>query len=106
MARWYGYSLKRTRKLLITEFFMLDGFLARHPPLDMLEAWKVGYKAPDLTGAKPSGKHKRRVNSEALAALPPRKKTKTLAQMPAFLRGPESLAMIEGLKAEWQTNSE
>jgi hypothetical protein len=45
------------------------------------------------------------MNSEALAQLPARKKIKKLAEMPAFLRTPDQLKMIEEVKKQWQTSS-
>jgi hypothetical protein len=44
------------------------------------------------------------MNSEVLAQLPVRKNVRTLDQMPAFLRTPEQLAMIEGMKKEWKSS--
>lgn len=104
MARWYGYSLEKTRGLLLTEFWMLDAFLARHPPVDLLAAAWLGFKAPGETVGAKNIVDAKRMNSEVLNSLPPRRNVKTLAQMPAFLRTPDQLKWIEGLKKQWQTS--
>ena len=104
MARWYGYSLATTRELLITEFFMLDGFLARHPPLDLLEAARLGFKSPDASPAL-TNRQAIRANTKALAQLPPRKRAKTIKSLPAYVNTPEHQALIAEVKAQWQTNS-
>lgn len=101
MARWYGYTLEKTRGLLLTEFWMLDAFLARYPPVDLLVAAYLGFKRPGADSAKSLSEAKR-MNTEALKSMPPRRNVRTLAQMPAFLRTPDQLKWIEGLKAEWQ----
>jgi hypothetical protein len=91
--------------MLLTDVWMLDGFFARHPPVDLLVAAYLGFKAPAATPTM-TRRQANRANTEALAALPPRRneKTKTLAQMPAFLRTPQQLEMIEGMKREWQAS--
>lgn len=92
--------------MLLTETWVLDAFLAEHPPVDLLAAAWMGYKAPVRSGQKAPGiRQLAKSNSEALAKLPPRRKVATVSQMPAFLRTPGQLAMIEGMKLEWQTNS-
>lgn len=92
--------------MLLTDVWMLDAFLARHPPVDLLAAAYMNWKPLHSSQTEVSRRDARKANSEALASLPPRRKTKTLAQMPAFLRSPDQLAMIEKVQAEWQTNSE
>ena len=85
---------------------MLDGFLLRHPPVDLLVAAYLGVKPKTADGKAPkvTMRDAVRMNSEVLAEMPIRKNIKTLAQMPAFLRTPESLAMIEGMKKEWNNS--
>jgi hypothetical protein len=107
MARWYGMNPNETRAMLLTDFWMLDGFLLRHPPVDLLAAAYMGVKPPEKRGAKgkPAMREIARQNAEALRTMPPRKHVRTLDQMPAFLRTPEKLAAIEKMRAEWQTTS-
>lgn len=78
----------------------LDGFLATHPPVDLLAASWLGYKAPGEKGKVLRFPEAAKANSEVLKQLPVRKNVRTLEQMPAFLRTGESLAMIEGVKAQ------
>ena len=109
MARWFGYTLSEIDALLLTDVWMLDRFLARHPPVDMLVASYLGYKQPGEKGKlrKPNRHEAARANAEALAAMPPRRNVKTLAQMPEFLRTPEKMKMLEETRRQWQTtNSE
>lgn len=85
---------------------MLDAFAVDYPPADLLIAAYLGHK-PKSHDGKPSKVAKRdavRMNSEALSQLPVRKNIRTLDQMPAFLRTPEQLAMIEGMKKEWKSS--
>jgi hypothetical protein len=84
------------------DFWMLDGFFAQHPPVDLLVAAYLGYKAP-VKGAK-SLREAGRVNSEALnspmmSLAIPKGRTKSLAQMPDWVRSPEKMALIEKMKA-------
>lgn len=92
--------------MLLTDFQHLDGFLADHPPLDILAAAWLGVK-PAGAQKKPSIREAGRMNSEALAQahVPAPKRLKQLADMPAFLRTPEQLKMIESMRAQWK-NSE
>ena len=87
--------------MLLTDVWMLDGFLVRHPPVDLLVAGWMGHKSVAANG-KPDRRSAIKTNTEAFAALPPRKKVRTIDQMPAFLRTPEQLKMIAGAKAEWE----
>jgi hypothetical protein len=84
---------------------MLDGFIADYPPVDLLVAAYLGVK-PKPKGPIPkvSMREAVRMNSEALAKMPMRKNIKTIDQMPAFLRTPEQMAMIEGMKKEWSSS--
>jgi hypothetical protein len=86
--------------MLLTDVWMLDEFFAQHPPVDLLVAAYLGFKSPGRDG-KVSTQQARRANSEVLAALPPRKNVRKLADMPAFLRTPDHLAMIEKMKADF-----
>ena len=88
--------------MLLTTVWERDAFLVVHPPVDLLAAAYLGYKAPL---AARSLHDARKANTEALAKLPPQKNRKTLAQMPAFLRTPEMMAMYEKSRAEWQTKN-
>ena len=93
--------------MLLTDFWMLDGFMAAHPPADILIAAYLGYKAPAWDGKrrKVSVREAARMNSEALAKMPPRRNVKQLAQMPAFLRTPEQLKMIDDMRKEWKNSA-
>ena len=106
LARWHGIPPAAARSVLLTDFWMLDGFLDQHPPADILVAAYLGYKPRKQRGkgAKPSIKEAAKLNSEALAKMPVRRNIKTLAQMPAFLRTPDQLKMIDDLRAEWKNS--
>lgn len=84
---------------------MLDEFLVQHPPADWLIASYLGYKAPNSSGAAPRNiREAARANSSMLGELRAQGvkagHTRTLAQMPAYVRNPEKLALIERMKAE------
>jgi hypothetical protein len=85
---------------------MLDAFMTVHPPADILVAAYLGYKGPGREGkrGKPSMREAARINSEALANMPPRRNVKKLAEMPAFLRTPEQLKMIADMEREWKNS--
>ncbi len=85
---------------------MLDEFVVRYPPVDLLVAAYLGVKPKTKGGkaAKPTMREAARMNSEALSNMPVRKSIRTIDQMPAFLRTPEQLAMIEGVKKEWKSS--
>ena len=108
MARWYGMKLAEIRAMTLIDFWMLDGFLARHPPVDLIAASAAahfGLQRQKQSGTaapeRPSMHTAARANREGLAQMPPRRKVKSLDQMPAFLRTPEKLAEIERMKAKW-----
>lgn len=93
--------------MLLTDVWRLDGFLAQYPPVDLLFAAWIKYESPaaarkdNVVPIRERGKR----NAQALAALPPKLQPNVarlpkLAQMPAFLRTPESLAMIEQARAQ------
>jgi hypothetical protein len=108
-VHWHHIPLDRVRSVLLTDFWLLDRFILNHPPIDVLMAARYGYRAPaseDDPHPRPSPREAARMNSEALAQLPMRKKIKKLAEMPAFLRTPDQLKMVEEMKKRWQTNSE
>ena len=90
----------------LSDFWRLDGFLAEYPPVDLLVAVYLGVKptSQGVTGKKTSKRDAVRMNTEALAQMPVRKNVKTIDQMPAFLRTPEQLALIEGMKKEWSSS--
>lgn len=92
--------------MLLTDFWLLDGFLAVYPPADVLLAARWGYKPPEQDGKKLSLREAARMNSEALSKMPVRKNIRTLSQMPAFLRTPDQLKMIADMEKEWRTSSE
>ncbi len=52
--------------MLLTDFWMLDAFLAVYPPADVLVAAYLGYKSPEIKGNRPSLREAARMNSEAL----------------------------------------
>ena len=91
--------------MLITDFWMLDAFMSVYPPADILVAAYLGYKSPEAKGKRPSFREAARMNSEALAKMPPRQKIRKLAEMPAFLRTPDQLKMIEDLRREWTSSA-
>ena len=82
----------------------LEEFLVEHPPADWLIAAYLGYKAP---GSKVRNiREAAQANSSVLGDMGKsgvKLQRKNLLQMPAYLRSPEKLAMIEKMKAEWQT---
>lgn len=85
---------------------MLDGFIAEHPPTDLLVAAYLGFKPKDKGDRrKVSMREAVRMNTSTLSKMPMRRNVKTLAQMPAFLRTPEQMAMIEEMKRQCQTSS-
>jgi hypothetical protein len=90
----------------ITDFWMLDGFMASFPPADILVAAYLGYKPQKQRGRgqKPSMRDAAKMNSEALAKMPVRRNVKTLADMPAFLRTPDQLKLIEEMQREWKSS--
>ena len=104
MARWFGFSLAEIRAMSLEDFHRLDGFLTRHPPVDILVAAYLGYKDPSAGKKKVTSREAIKMNSEALAMMPPRQKSKMLAQMPAAVRTPEMLAVIEAMRAQCQTS--
>ena len=89
--------------MLLTDFLHLEGYLADHPPLDILAAAWLGIKPKD-SGKKPTIREAARMNSEVLAQLPAQRRVKQLADMPAFLRTPEQLAMIDSVRAQWKNS--
>lgn len=97
MARYYGMRLAEVRAMLWTDFFMLDGFLERHPPIDLIAAAYFGVKPKQRRG-KMSIKEAAKVNAEGLSVIPPR----NLAALPARLQRPEIAALIEKMRADWQ----
>ena len=108
LVHWHHIPLDRVRAVLLTDFWLLDRFILNHPPIDVLLAAHLGYKSPaseDEPRSRPSVREAARMNSEALAQLPVRKKIKKLAEMPAFLRTPDQLKMIEDMRKQWQTSS-
>jgi hypothetical protein len=104
MGRWFGYTLAETRAMTLEEVHMLDGFLLRHPPVDVLVAAYLGYKEPGKADAKVTRREALKMNSEALDAMPPRRHVKTLAQKPAFVRTPDFLKLVDDLRLSCQTN--
>jgi hypothetical protein len=93
--------------MLLTDVWLLQGFLGQHPPVDLLFAAFIGWKTEPTAPTAGSLKEARKANSQALATLPPRKgkaKTRTLEQMPAFLRTPDQLKMVEEMRQKWQTS--
>lgn len=95
MARYYGMRLAEVRAMLWTDFFMLDGFLERHPPIDLIAAAYFGVKPKR---GKMSIKEAAKVNARGLSVMPPRK----LAVLPERLQRPEIAALIEKMRADWQ----
>ena len=111
MIRWFGYTLRQVDEMLLIDVWMLDGFIARCPPLDLLVAWHLGYRQPDrqTEKGKPAKIDRREIakhNAKELAKLPPRRGLRTLDQMPDFLRTPEKMKMLEETRRQWQTISE
>jgi hypothetical protein len=96
--------------MTLWEWNSLNRSFVEHPPVDLLVASYLGYKAP----AKSSGNSLRdraRTNAQALQTtihpaigtlgdLFNRKGTKTLDQMPEWVRGPEKMALIAQMKAD------
>lgn len=83
---------------------MLYEDLVQHPPADWLIASYLGYKSPG-TRAR-NIREAAKANSSMLGdirAQGVKLQQKTLAQMPAYLQTPDTLAMIEKMRSEWQT---
>lgn len=87
----------------LEDFHRLDSFLMRFPPVDVLVAAYLGYKEPG-SEKKRTPREAIKMNTEALAQMPPRRNAKTLAQMPAFLRSQQFMGVIEDLKQKCQTS--
>ena len=91
--------------MLLTDVWRLDSFLVRHPPVDMLVAGWMKYEPPAERGSnvvdiREAAKHNRQAMASLPVQLQPRVgKLPTLDKMPAFLRAPEHLAMIERVRA-------
>jgi hypothetical protein len=77
--------------MLFTDFWLLEEFCAQHPPSDLLVASYLGYKTP----GKQVAHRARKDNAEAIKAIPMR-----VQQMPAFLKTPEMMQLIEQMKNE------
>ena len=109
MARWYGLSITETRALTMPEFFRYDRFTGRYPPADILIAsfLKVKVGQREGTNRPASTRDVARDNTRALADLPRGgARLQSIHQLPAFVRGPEMQKVMEGVRAQWQTNSE
>lgn len=92
--------------MLLPDVWAMDSFFAKHPPVDLLVAAYLGFKAPEKADQKTvSARERARKNAQALMQMPPRKNVKNLSEMPEFLRTPEKMAAIERMKAEWQTKN-
>ncbi len=99
MGRYFGMRPAEVRDLLMTDFFMLDGFLLRHPPVDLLVAAYLGVKPQGRAERRADPTVMAKLNAEALEAMPARRRIKMIDQMPAFLRTPEKLQRIEEMRA-------
>jgi hypothetical protein len=85
----------------LSDFWMLEQFTVRHPPADLLVASYLGYKRE----GKQNTRQAARENASALSAIPPKMlQMKSIDQMPSFVRSPEMLKVMEGVKAEWRAN--
>lgn len=85
-----------------------DG-LIQEPPADWLIASYLGYKAPHSAGAQPRNiREAARANSSMLGEMRSQGVKlggrKPLAQMPAYLRTPEKMAMIQKMKDDWKAS--
>ena len=87
----------------LADFHRLDGFLKRFPPVDILVASYLHYKEPGQE-ERVTPREAVKMNTEALAQLPPRRNVKTIAQMPSAARTPEMLKIIDELRAQCQTS--
>ena len=100
MARYFGMRPAEVRAMWMTDFFMLDGFLERHPPVDLIAAAYFGVKPKEHRRGRMSMKEAAKVNAKGLSVMPPR----NLAQLPERLQRPEVAALIEKMKADWKAN--
>lgn len=87
---------------------MLYDNLVEEPPADWLLASYLGYKPPGKAGAAPrnvreAARHNSSMLGEIHAQGVKTGRARTLAQMPAYLRTPEKMAMVEKMRSEWQT---
>lgn len=97
--------------MLLSEWSWLNRSFVEHPPVDLLVASYLGYKAParDSSDAREAA----RGNSQALqSVVHPRigtlgevlthkgKGSKTLDQMPTWIQGQETMDIIARMKAE------
>ena len=83
---------------------MIDNFFVQHPPADLFLAARYQYKPPTPQGKALSYREAARANSQSLgsptmAGAVSKVKTRTLEQMPAWVRSPEKLALIAKMKA-------
>ena len=103
--RWYSMKFAEIDEMLLTDVWDLDAFTALHPPADMLLAAFLGYKS---SGKNPRNmREAAKANSQAMREMPMLTRgSKTLNQMPAFLRGPEKMAMIAKMKAAMERDTD
>jgi hypothetical protein len=93
----------------LTEFSRQERFWVQHPPVSILVAAYLRYEPPTSSGRKTT-REAARANSNSMQAIVHPKigtfgqfmqrGSKTLDQMPAYLRGPEKMAMIAEMKRE------
>ena len=76
---------------------MLNAFTLEYPPADLLVAAYMGVKPGGAASA--SRRATLQENAKLLQTVPLPRNTKTLDQMPEFLRSPEMMGMIEKMKA-------
>jgi hypothetical protein len=58
------------RDVLMPDYWRMERFLMRHPPVDLLVASYLGYKPPRNIEGRPDLRHVSRANSEAMRGVP------------------------------------
>ena len=106
MGRWFGLRPWEVGDLLLTDVWRYERFMASHPPVDLLYAAKMNYNAPEKKDKPKSIKEAARSNRAALAqAGIPLPDPKRLPKLPANMRSPELLGIIDEMRAQCQTTS-
>lgn len=100
LARWFHYTLPEIDAMTLSDYWMLNRFLTKHPPVDLLVAGYLGYQEP----GKPTKRAAARGNAAALAEMPKHVRAAKLPAMPAHLQTPDMLKLMQEVKAEWQTS--
>jgi hypothetical protein len=100
--RYFHCSMAAVDEMTFDDYWMLDADLIERPPVDWLVASYLGYKGNKTAAANASKREAMKANAQLLKdgqqkhSLP--QFTKTLDQLPAFLRAPEMMDLIAQMK--------